>query len=70
MRTRGVKDMIADVIQDLNRGADLQVLKRKYSFRVVESHKGRNFTLHEIALNGDKGRIVYINHERRWYPAC
>jgi len=66
----GVKDMITEVIQDLNRGADLQVLKRKYSFRIVESHKGRNFVMHEIALNGDRGKIVYITQERRWHPAC
>jgi len=66
----GVKDMITEVIQDLNRGADLQVLKRKYSFRIVESHKGRNFVLHEISVNGNKGKIVYIAPERRWYPAC
>jgi len=62
-----IKDVILDIIEDLNCGADLQVLKKKYLFRIVESHKGRNFTLYEIVCHDNKAKILYINPEKRWY---
>jgi len=70
MKTK-VKDMVIDIVQDLNRGADLSILKKKYSFKIDETHRGRNFTLYHIFIpKFGQSKIIYITQERRWYPAC